>query len=133
MLLRGVLGSRGEPGDEIDPGDLFLFFDNSHHYHMQQLLNCMTTSQGNKIPKESRQVYLTYDEESTRLRKGCVRSGTALDLVEHLMLVSRSELATTLPHAKRLAIMLRFRAIILTGLFLHTSKHGRLPINHVQA
>ena len=102
MLLRGIISSRGEPGDELDDGDMFFVLDNCEHHHMPTMLKCFVNDQGNSIPKKTKLIYINYDEDSLRQRKGCVRPRTSFDCVEHMTIVTRSDFVQTLPHCKRL-------------------------------
>ena len=96
--------TRGEPGDELDIGDCYFVFDNTAHHQLPKVLQCFTTSTGNAMEKESKTVYISYDADSLRERKGVARAETSFDVVEHMVLVTKKghEITASLPHAKRL-------------------------------
>ena len=102
MLLRGLMTSRGEVGDELDEGDMIFVMDNCEHHHMPTLMKCFINDLGNPVPKKTKLIYVNYDEDSLRQRKGCVRPGTSFDCVEHMHIVTKSDFTQTLPHCKRL-------------------------------
>jgi hypothetical protein len=102
MLLRGLMTSRGEPGDELDDGDMVFVTDNCEHHHLPALMKCFINDGGNPVPKKIKLIYVMYDEDSLRQRKGCVRPGTSFDCVEHMNIVTKNDFTQTLPHCKRL-------------------------------
>jgi hypothetical protein len=54
------------------------------------------------VLQEVKTVYVLYDEDSLRARKGAVRPGTSFNCVEHLAIITKNDFVATIPHSKRL-------------------------------
>eukprot|EP00959_Pyramimonas_sp_CCMP1952_P189080 3954862-Pyramimonas_sp.AAC.1 len=92
MLIRGVMRTRDNQ-DELAPGDMFFFFDNTLHYNQEKMMKCFLTAGGEQLEsKEVKKIYITIDEDSLRSRKGLVRQGASFDQIEVLSLVTSSDI-----------------------------------------
>jgi hypothetical protein len=80
---------------------MFFLMDNCFHHHSAQLLKCFVTDDGKPLPIEKRLIYVNLDEDSLRVRKGCVRPGTSFDCVEHMHIITKHDFVATIPHCKR--------------------------------
>ena len=102
MLLRGILTSRSEGGDELHEADMFFVFDGTQHHNTGRLSRCFINSTGDQIDKQCKTIYLNVDEDSLRSRRGCLRPGASFDQVEFLSLITRDEFCGQVPACKGL-------------------------------
>jgi hypothetical protein len=102
MLLRGILTTRSEAGDELDAGDMFFLFDGTLHHNSGKLQRCFTSSTGDQIDKNCKTVYLSIDEDSLRARRACVKQGASFDQVEYMTVVTKEEFGMQVPVVKGL-------------------------------
>ena len=68
-MLRSFMKTRGPP--ELHPGDIYFILDGGMHSYRQKVLNCFIDDEGTILSKSEKLMYLLFDEESIRQRKGC--------------------------------------------------------------
>ena len=74
-MIRSFFKTRGI--GELHPADIFFLIDGGMHTYRGKLLNSFLSDDGEPLNKVEKLVYLTYDEESIRQRKGCIRGMNA--------------------------------------------------------
>ena len=89
-MLRSWIKTRGTT--ELHPGDIYFILDGGMHSYRQKALNCFVDDDGTVLSKSEKLVYLLFDEESIRQRKGCVRGMNAFDQVEYMSMVNATSL-----------------------------------------
>lgn len=62
--------TRDEIGNDLHEGDMFFMFDCSFPFNMSQLNKCFLDSDGAQLSRCSKTIYITYDEDSVRSRRG---------------------------------------------------------------
>ena len=89
-MLRSFIRTRDI--NALHPGDIFFVLDGATHSYRQKLLHVFIDETGSSIQKCEKLVYLLFDEESMRRRKGCIRGMNALQQVEYLSIISHGSL-----------------------------------------
>lgn len=100
-LLRGIMASRDDKGDELHRSDMYFLFDGTAHHNIAKMHGLFTNSLGEAIEKSTKLLYVSIDEDSLHARKTRLKTGVSFEQMEYVSLVTREEFGAQIPIVKR--------------------------------